>query len=71
MEYLCPTGHIQVTDVVYSKLKEKYSAFEERRIEVKGKGTMQTYVINPSDCLSFSRTKHDDSLSPTIQEETA
>jgi adenylate cyclase len=38
-------GHIQVTEAVYLRLKERY-VFEERNtVQVKGKGEMMTYLL--------------------------
>lgn len=45
MEFLGIPGKIQVTDITYDRLKDKY-LFEERgRIAVKGKGDMTTYWL--------------------------
>lgn len=38
-------GKIQVTDIIYYKLKEKYSFLERGLIDIKGKGKMKTYFL--------------------------
>ncbi|KAF0971542.1 hypothetical protein FDP41_010148 [Naegleria fowleri] len=47
MESTCPTGHIQITSTCYHKLKDFYK-FQEKSVEVKGKGLMQTYLFKPA-----------------------
>jgi class 3 adenylate cyclase len=45
MEALGIPGEIQVTDVTYERLKEKYQFEPRGSIDVKGKGEMQTYLL--------------------------
>ncbi|OIP70661.1 MAG: adenylate/guanylate cyclase domain-containing protein [Oscillatoriales cyanobacterium CG2_30_44_21] len=40
------SDHIQVSDITYAALKHKYSFTDRGKIEVKGKGEMQTYFLN-------------------------
>lgn len=45
MEFLGIPGKIQVTDVTYDRLKDKYLFKKRGKIEVKGKGEMTTYWL--------------------------
>ena len=45
MESLGLPGHIQVTETVYERLKDKYHLEPRGAIDVKGKGAMMTYFL--------------------------
>lgn len=45
MESYGKAGKIQVTEAVYSKLKHNYHLEKQDELEIKGKGTMQTYFL--------------------------
>ena len=65
METTCPSGFIQVTEICYYKLKDKYS-FQERFVEVKGKGQMKTFIFEPGrdiETVSFEALRSDPDLS--------
>ena len=43
------TGRIQVTKQTYALVKESFQFDPPRRIEVKGKGEMQVYLLSITD----------------------
>jgi class 3 adenylate cyclase len=45
MESLGLANHIQVSSVVYERLRDCFEFEERGTIEVKGKGDMQTYFL--------------------------
>ena len=45
MESQGVSGCIQVTEVTYQLLKDKYQFDSQREIDIKGKGKMVTYLL--------------------------
>jgi adenylate cyclase len=41
-------GEIQITEATYLLIRDKYAATERGVIEVKGKGPMRTYLLQPT-----------------------
>ena len=46
MESSGESGRIQVSEAIYEKLKDSFSFEKRGKINIKGKGEMQTYFVN-------------------------